>query len=397
MDLWKPRTTFCLLAVFASLLQIPGNISAENPSLEPAANRTPLDHIRKIQTDAIQNKKSPLGHWGNEPDNYTAWGTHSNRLIPIYTFGTREVTKDVTLKSYLGENSPYRTESGVKNIFGRLPTNTVNPKATYCDQTNLAEIQFAALKAGKKHIFLVVFDGMDWESTRNASIYKTGKVDYCNGRGSGLHFQNYHANGNTEFGFMVTTPHSKRTKTDVNEQTVSINSSNNWGGYNVKKGGANPWTLGNDGWYLMGLTEKLTGKKGKKDKREKGEHAVADSAGTATALTAGVKTYNGSIGVNPEGQKIFGIAHEAQKQGYAVGTVTSVPISHATPASAYANNVNRNDYQDITRDMLGLPSISHPKKPLPGLDVVIGCGMGSDKKVSPAQGRNFVPGNQYHD
>ncbi|MEM9413382.1 MAG: alkaline phosphatase, partial [Planctomycetota bacterium] len=66
-----------------------------------------------------------------------------------------------------------------------------------------------------------------------------------------------------------------------------------------------------------------------------------------------------------------------------------------TPACSYANNVSRNDYQDLTRDMLGLPSISH-RKPLPGIDVLIGCGWGEirddDRKK---QGNNYVPGNKY--
>jgi alkaline phosphatase len=72
-----------------------------------------------------------------------------------------------------------------------------------------------------------------------------------------------------------------------------------------------------------------------------------------------------------------------------------VPISHATPAAAYANNVFRDDYQDLTRDMVGLTSSFHPQKPLPGVDVLLGAGWGETKKVHPEQGTNFVPGNIY--
>ena len=94
------------------------------------------------------------------------------------------------------------------------------------------------------------------------------------------------------------------------------------------------------------------------------------------------------------------IAHLAQEKGYSVGAVSSVPISHATPAAAYAHNVHRDDYQDLTRDMLGLKSVSHPEQPLPGMEVVIGGGYGDARlqvgnaKESPA-GDNFVPGNAY--
>jgi alkaline phosphatase len=58
--------------------------------------------------------------------------------------------------------------------------------------------------------------------------------------------------------------------------------------------------------------------------------------------------------------------------------------------------VNRSDYQDISRDLLGLPSVSHRDDPLPGMEVVIGCGWGNNKEDDyEKQGRNFVPGNKY--
>jgi alkaline phosphatase len=97
------------------------------------------------------------------------------------------------------------------------------------------------------------------------------------------------------------------------------------------------------------------------------------------------------------------IAHEVQRDGFSVGAISSVPISHATPAASYAHNVHRDDYQDLTRDQLGLKSISHPDTPLPGLDVLIGGGYGHVLKGKAAksasapdtQGDNFVPGNLY--
>ena len=38
--------------------------------------------------------------------------------------------------------------------------------------------------------------------------------------------------------------------------------------------------------------------------------------------------------------------------------MTSVPFDHASPAAMYAHNVHRDDYQDLARDMLGLPGIA---------------------------------------
>ena len=75
--------------------------------------------------------------------------------------------------------------------------------------------------------------------------------------------------------------------------------------------------------------------------------------------------------------------------------MTSVPISHATPAAAYAQNVSRDDYQDLTRDMIGLPSVSRKSKPLPGLDVVLGGGYGEETTDGKGQGQNFIAGNRY--
>lgn len=246
--------------------------------------------------------------------------------------------------------------------------------------------------AGKKHIFLVIFDGMDWQTTLAASIFKTQHVGYQSGRGQGLHFQDYTANETTQFGFICTSPHNNGTKVNANQQTVLNPGGTMFGGYSARLGGPNPWTPGSDRLYPISTNED-----------QNLRHAYTDSSSSATSMTAGFKTYNNGVNVDFAGQPIRTIAHMAQEQGYAVGAVSSVPISHATPAAAYAHNVHRDDYQDLTRDMVGLKSISHPETPLSGLDVLIGGGYGdvrqkdsgqADEKDSPA-GNNFVPGNAY--
>src|SRR5262249_41744074 len=86
--------------------------------------------------------------------------------------------------------------------------------------------------------------------------------------------------------------------------------------------------------------------------------------------------------------------------GWKLGTVTSVPFNHASPAAMYAHNVDRDDYQDLARDMLGLPGIaqeSHKDRIHPGLDVVMGAGFGqlaSQKTLAPPR-RNPAKGNLY--
>lgn len=345
------------------------------------------DTLRDLQTRAIQSGRAEFGHWGPDRDNYKGWQTHSNRLIPVYTFGTKNGGPGVDLDSYTGANSAYRSEAALARIYGRVPTHTLNPAADYLDQTDLAALQRAAFAAGRKYVFLVVFDGMDWQTTWAAAIYSRKQVGYRSGRGTGTHFQDYTACGTTQFGFMVTTPHNEGTAVDVDSQELKNPGGKLPGGYNAQKAGANPWTPGDDPFYIIS-------KSADAENRPR-EHAVPDSAATATALCSGMKTYNASINIDATGQQGPTVAREAQARGQAVGVVTSVPISHATPACAYANNVHRNDYQDLSRDLLGRPSIAHPRTPLPGVDVLLGGGFGDERKLDKGQGTNFVPGNAW--
>jgi alkaline phosphatase len=100
--------------------------------------------------------------------------------------------------------------------------------------------------------------------------------------------------------------------------------------------------------------------------------------------------------VDGDGKQVETLARNLQSESnFAIGVVTSVPISHATPAATYANNVSRDDYQDLCRDLIGRPSIAHRDHPLPGVDVLIGAGWGDDKDVEERQGKNYVAGNRY--
>ena len=113
-----------------------------------------------------------------------------------------------------------------------------------------------------------------------------------------------------------------------------------------------------------------------------------------------MKSYNSGLNIADDGRLVTTLFHELQDQGWKAGTVTSVPFCHASPAGMYAQNVDRDDYQDIARAMLGLPGIiqqARQARLYPGLDVVIGTGFGikatnSDLKQ---QGKNAVPGNLF--
>lgn len=337
------------------------------------------DPISFRQDQAIALGHADWGHWGTDPQKYSGWTSHSNRLIPIYTFG-------ITLDEFTGENSIYRDATRLERLYGRMPEMTANPYAEYMDQTDVYHLQKQAIAQGKKYVFLIVFDGTDWQTTQAAAIYRNRAVTYDKGRGNGLAFQDYDKTI-TDFGFFVCSPYNDSTTVDVNAQIVKDRNQRFFGGYNAFVGGFHPWDIPKSYPYL--IREDLAN-----------PHAFADSAATATAMTCGIKTFNGAINVDPDGKHVIPIARQLQDQGFSVGAVTSVPFSHATPACTYANNVSRDDYQDISRDMLGLSSMGN-RRPLPGMDVVIGCGWGYQPKTKAElktelkeQGINYVVGNQ---
>ena len=370
-----------VLLAFALLLTAGGCLSAQTTTVPTGISddtKAPpaLDPIATLQREAEATGHAAWGHWGNQPDRYVSWSNHSNRLIPVYTFG-------LGLESVAGANSVYRDAARLESLYGRLPEETLNPTADYFDQTDVYRLQEQAALAGKKRIVLFVFDGMDWTLTRTAAIAASGTVAYAEGRGQGLSFLDRIPTGAaSSFGFCVTSPANDGTNFDVDAQVVTTPGGKTPGGYAARLGGATPWDTAAVPTYLMG-----------KDRSR--PHAVTDSAASATSLCTGKKTYNDAINVDPAGQQLTTIAHTLQKRGYFVGAVSSVPVSHATPACAYAHNVSRDDYQDISRDMLGLESVAHRGAALPGMDVVIGGGFGVDVKKDAGQGRNFEAGNKY--
>ena len=332
------------------------------------------DFLRKMQFEAAESGEANWARWGDHPSKYSSWTYHSNRLVPIYSFG-------LTLEKYTGQHSSYRSEEILTDIYGDMPKETLDPNATYMDQTEVYFLQKAAIAQGKKNIVLIILDGLDWQTTQATAIYKNKSVVYESGYGSGLSFLDYDKCKKDQADF-VCSPHNSGTKTDVDSQTVSNIGGNKRGGYSAAYGGYYSWSTPNSESYLLGKQRNL-------------DHVVTDSAASATSMNSGIKTYNSAINIDPEGKQVVPLARELQDEGFKVGIVASVPFSHATPACAYANNVTRNDYQDLSRDLLGLPSVSH-RNPLPGMDVVIGCGWGEEKPDDRSkQGQNYVPGNKY--
>ena len=89
-----------------------------------------------------------------------------------------------------------------------------------------------------------------------------------------------------------------------------------------------------------------------------------DSAAAATAMSTGVKTYKGAIGVDLERQPLKHALELAEEKGKATGVVTSVEWSHATPAGFVAHNVSRDNYAEIAQEMIYDSAV----------EVIMGCG-----------------------
>lgn len=77
-----------------------------------------------------------------------------------------------------------------------------------------------------------------------------------------------------------------------------------------------------------------------------------DSAAAGTALSTGHKTYNNAINYDNLSQPLSYITQLAKAAGKSTGVVTSVQLSHATPATFAAQNISRKNMTDIARDML---------------------------------------------
>ncbi|HSO86969.1 MAG TPA: alkaline phosphatase [Draconibacterium sp.] len=112
-------------------------------------------------------------------------------------------------------------------------------------------------------------------------------------------------------------------------------------------------------------------------KTQSADDYITDSAAGGTALSSGVKTYNGAIGVDAQGLPVKTILEEASEKGLATGLVSSSAITHATPASFIAHQASRSSYEDIAADFLKTD-----------IDVFIGGGL--DHFTKRKDGRNLT-------
>lgn len=87
-------------------------------------------------------------------------------------------------------------------------------------------------------------------------------------------------------------------------------------------------------------------------KTSSSDNFITDSAAGGTALSTGVKTYNGAIGVGPDKAPLKTILQAAIENGLAGGLVSTSAITHATPAAYIAHQDSRSSYEAIAADFL---------------------------------------------
>jgi alkaline phosphatase len=122
---------------------------------------------------------------------------------------------------------------------------------------------------------------------------------------------------------------------------------------------------------------------------------ATDSAAAGTAMATGFKTYNGAIGIGPDHKPRRSIVDQAEAQGKASGVVTSVLLSHATPACFVAHADKRSSYKEIGREMFTQSKV----------DVIMGTGnpwfdtdgkliakLGEKGEISSEQSADYIGG-----
>lgn len=80
--------------------------------------------------------------------------------------------------------------------------------------------------------------------------------------------------------------------------------------------------------------------------------AITDSAAAATALSTGVKTNNGTIAKDPDGNDLMTMAERARAAGKKVGIVTDDVVSGATPTAFTVHSADRDNTADLVNAMI---------------------------------------------
>ncbi len=194
------------------------------------------------------------------------------------------------------------------------------------------------VKPRAKHVILFVGDGMQLEHEVAASRYLYGGDAKL-----GFHQLPY-KNSATTWDVTTYNRYAKllgQAPYDPSQIIPTV-------GYDPLKGGLEPYpqqVSGIDGLYFLDA-----------DNCPLTRPFATDSASAATAWATGHKTDGGNIAWlpgDPDNGKLTTIAELLrQKLGYAIGVVSTVPFTHATPAAHVSHNKTRGDYHAIAREIL---------------------------------------------
>lgn len=137
------------------------------------------------------------------------------------------------------------------------------------------------------------------------------------------------------------TPDLSNFDNSFNEAPVLDENGNIIGGnvpiFDLESGGKTPW---DDNYY------KSRGNTSESFNKDYIKNLYPDSAGTATGLYTGVKTYVGAVSVDIYEKAVKTAAEVALETDKSVGVVSSVPFNHATPGSAIAHVNQRGKYNE---------------------------------------------------
>lgn len=184
-----------------------------------------------------------------------------------------------------------------------------------------------------RHIVLFIGDGM-----QTAHAVAAGR--YLYGSDEGLAFQRFPLREAVATWDVATYNHWAKERGEPSYHQRQILP---WLGYNPGQGGQGPAV------------------DCKEDRRTKAEEAyltaaATDSASAATAWSTGFKTDDGNIAWiagDPADGALTTLAERLRREkGFAIGVVSTVPFSHATPAAQISHNTDRDNYAAIAAEIL---------------------------------------------
>lgn len=176
-----------------------------------------------------------------------------------------------------------------------------------------------------RNVIVFITDGAGIESFRAASYYRFGHIG-----------QEVYDRFDVRI-FAATYPlNTSNTPTLTNEGSVSFNPAELWDTTPTDTVFERP--EGSYPGYFTGYNYART--------------QTTDSAAAATALASGRKTYNNAINWSNDNEPMRHIGEYVVESGRALGVITSVQVSHATPAGFLAHNTNRNNYAEIGREIV---------------------------------------------